>query len=133
MISLDQRGKTFKVEWTLSKRLFTDEQAMAQVIPKDSARYNGYVDTLNRIHQARVFPMDKYYRGAPQVIALDRECMGNPVTNRWCVLTNEVVHYEGQDHIQFNSMYVMTLKVAKECHTLTSGSKFAGIPKFGDV
>jgi hypothetical protein len=67
------------------------------------------------------------------VITLDRECTGNPVTNRWCVLTNEVVHYDGQDHIQFNSMYVTTLKVTKDCHTLTLGLKFVGIAKFGDV
>jgi hypothetical protein len=78
-------------------------------------------------------PVDKFYQGALQVIALDQEYTGNPVTNIWCVLIDEVVHYEGQDHIQFNSMYVMTLKVAKDCHTLTLGPKFAGIAIFGDV
>ncbi len=61
------------------------------------------------------------------MIALDRECTGNPVTNCWCVLTNEVVHYKGRDHIQFNSMYVTTLKDTKDHHILTSGPKFAGI------
>jgi hypothetical protein len=30
-------------------------------------------------------------------------------------------------------MYVTTLKFAKDWHTLTSGPKFAGIAKFGDV
>jgi hypothetical protein len=30
-------------------------------------------------------------------------------------------------------MYVTTLKVAKDPHTLTSGPKFVGIAKFGDV
>jgi hypothetical protein len=94
------------------------------MIPKDSAWYNGYADTLNRIHQAGVTPVDKFYQGAPQVITLDRECMGNPVTNRWCVLTDKVVHYDGRDNIQFNSMYVMTLKVTKDCQTLTLGPKF---------
>jgi hypothetical protein len=59
--------------------------------------------------------------------------MGNLVTNCWCVLTNKVAHYDGQDHIQFNSMYVTTLKVAKDCHTLTLGPKFVGIANFGDV
>jgi hypothetical protein len=67
------------------------------------------------------------------VIALGRECTGNPITNCWCVLTNKVVHYNGRNHIQFNSMYVTTLKVAKDCHTLTLGLKFARIAKFGDV
>jgi hypothetical protein len=133
VMSLDQGGKALKVEWKLSKHLFTDKQATAQAIPKDSAWYNGYVDTLDHIHQAGVFPINKYYRGAPQVIALDRECVGDQVTNCWCVLTNKVVDYKGRDHIQFNLMYVMTLKVAKDCHTLTLGPKFAGIAKFGDV
>ncbi len=82
MMSLDQGGKALKVEWKLSERFFTDEQGMAQAIPKDSAWYNGYADTLDRIHQAGVFPVDKYYQGAPQVIALNRECTGNPVTNQ---------------------------------------------------
>ena len=133
VISLDQEGKALKVKWKLSEHLFIDKQVTVQAIPKDSAWCNGYVDTLDRIHQARVFPVDKYYRGAPQVIALNQECTGNPVTNRWCVFTNKVVHYEGRDHIQFNSMYVTTLKVAKDCHILSSGPKFAGIAKFGDV
>jgi hypothetical protein len=39
----------------------------------------------------------------------------------------------GCDHIQFNSMYVPTLKVAKNCHALVSGPKFAGIAQFGNV
>jgi hypothetical protein len=30
-------------------------------------------------------------------------------------------------------MYVATLKVAKDCKTLTSGPKFAGMANFGDV
>jgi hypothetical protein len=125
-MSLDQGGKALQVKWKLSKHLFTDKQAMVQAIPKDSTQYTGYVDTLDRIHQAGVTPVDKFYQGA-------QECMGNPVTNRWCVLTNKVVHYNGQDHIQINSMYLTTLKVAKDCHNLTSGSKFAGNAKFGDV
>ncbi len=130
---LDQGGKALKVEWKLSKHLFTDKQAMAQAIPKDSTWYNGYADTPDRIHQAGVIPIDKFYRGAPQKIDLNRECTSNPVTSCWCVLTNKVVHYEGQDRIQFNSMYVTTLKVTKDCHTLTLGPKFARIAKFGDV
>jgi hypothetical protein len=75
---------------------------MAQLIPKDSAAYTGYADTLDHIHQAGVTPIDKCYWRAPQVIALDQKSTGNLVTKRWCVLTNEVVHFEGQDHIQFN-------------------------------
>jgi hypothetical protein len=133
VISLNQGGKALKVKWKLSKHLFMDKQVTAHAIPKDSARYNGYADTSVRIHQAEVMPVDKFFQGAPQRIALDQECTGNPITNHWCVLTYKVVHYEGRDHIQFNSMYVTTLKVAKDCHTLTLGPKFAGIAKFGDV
>ncbi len=61
VISLDQGGKALKVEWKLSKHLFSDKQATVQVIPKDSARYNGYADTPDRIHQAGVMPIDKFY------------------------------------------------------------------------
>jgi hypothetical protein len=78
VMSLDQGGKALKVEWKLSKHLFTDKQAMAQAIPKDSAWYNGCADTLDCKHQARVMPIGKFYQGAPQRIALDRECTGNP-------------------------------------------------------
>jgi hypothetical protein len=62
MMSLNQGGKALQVEWKLSKRLFMDKQAMAQSIPKDSMRYTGYADTLDRIHQAGVTPINKYYR-----------------------------------------------------------------------
>jgi hypothetical protein len=36
-------------------------------------------------------------------------------------------------HHQFNLMYVTTLKVAKNCHTIVSGPNFAGIAQFGNV
>jgi hypothetical protein len=36
-------------------------------------------------------------------------------------------------HVQFNSMYVTTLKVAKNRHIIVSGPKFAGIAQFGNV
>jgi hypothetical protein len=106
VMSLDQGEKALRVKWKLSEHLFTNKQATAQSIPKVSSRNTGYADTLGRIHQAGVTPIDKYYQGVPQVIALNRECTSNPVTKCWCVLTNEVVHYDDQDHIQFNSMYV---------------------------
>jgi hypothetical protein len=123
VMSIDQGEKALRVKWKLFKHLFTDEQAMAQAIPKDSMWYTGYPDTLDCTHQAGLTPINKFYQGAPQVITLDRECTGNPVTNCWCLLTNKVVQYEGRDHIQFNSMYIMTLKVAKDHHTNTLGPK----------
>jgi hypothetical protein len=36
-------------------------------------------------------------------------------------------------HCQFNSMYVTTLKVAKNHHTIVLGPKFAGIAQFGNI
>jgi hypothetical protein len=75
----------------------------------------------------------EYHWGAPQVIQLNQECTGNPKTCCWALLTNKVVNWMGRDHIQFNSMYVTTLKVAKDRHTLVSGPKFAEIAYFGNV
>ncbi len=50
VMSLVQEGKAFRVEWKLSEHLFTDKQATAQAIPKDSVQYTEYADTLNCIH-----------------------------------------------------------------------------------
>jgi hypothetical protein len=133
VISLDHGGKALRVEWKLPKKLFTDLQATAQGIPKDSVRFNGYGHTQDCMHQAGVHPIKKYYRLVPQVLPLEQECTGNPVTVHWGVPTNEFVEFEGRKHRQFNSMYVTILKVAKDCRTLTSGPKFAGIANFWDV
>jgi hypothetical protein len=131
VISLNHGGKALCVELKLPKKLFTDLQATAQGIPKESARFNGYGHTQDRMHQARVHPIKKYYRLVPQVLPLKHECTGNPVTVRWGMPTNKFVKFEGREHRQFNSMYVMILKVAKDCHTIASGPKFAGIANFG--
>ena len=85
------------------------------------------------MQRAGVHPVKRFYRSVPQVLTLDQECTGNPVTKRWDVPTDEFVQCEGSMHRQFNSMYVVTLKVAKDCKTLTSGPKFAGMANFGDV
>jgi hypothetical protein len=37
------------------------------------------------------------------------------------------------DQVQFNRMYLTTLKVAKDCHTLVLGPKFTRIAQFGNV
>jgi hypothetical protein len=41
VISLDHGGKALRAEWKLPEKLFTDLQATAQGIPKDSAHFNG--------------------------------------------------------------------------------------------
>ncbi len=67
------------------------------------------------------------------MLTLDQECTGNPIIKRWDVPTDAFIQCEGGMHRQFNSMYVVTLKVAKDRKTLTSGPKFAGMANFGDV
>jgi hypothetical protein len=91
VISLDQGGKALCVEWKLPEKLFTDLQAMAQGIPKDSARFNEYRHTQDRMHQARVHPIEKCYRSVPQVLPLDQECMGNPIIVPWDMPMNKFI------------------------------------------
>jgi hypothetical protein len=120
VIYLDHGGKALRVKWKLPKKLFTDLQATA-----------GH--TQDRMHQAGVHPIEKYYRLVPQLLPLEQECTGNPVTVHWGVPTNKFVEFEGREHRHFNSMYVTILMVAKDRHTLASGPKFVGIANFGDV
>jgi hypothetical protein len=129
----DFEGKALQVEWKASECLYSEEQATSHGIPMDSACYTGYADSMDCMHQSRVTAINSYHWGAPQVIHLDQECTGNPKTHCWSILTNNEVFWEGLNRSQFNSMYVMTLKVAKNCHTIVSGPKFAGIAQFGNV
>jgi hypothetical protein len=133
VISLDHRGKALRVEWKIPEKLFMDLQATAQGMLKDSARFNGYGHTQDHMHQAGVHSVEKCYQPVPQVLPLNQECTGNPVTVCLDMPTNVFVEFKGRKHRQFNSMYVTTLKVAKDCHTLNSSPKFAGIANFGDV
>jgi hypothetical protein len=59
VISLYHGGKALRVEWKLPEKLFTDLQATAQGIPKESARFNEYGHTQDRMHQAGVHPIKK--------------------------------------------------------------------------
>jgi hypothetical protein len=99
----------------------------------DSTHYTGYADTMDHMHQAGVTAVDGYHQGAPQVIHLDQECTGNSKTCCWSILTINVFYWEGGNHVQFNIMYVMTLKVARDHHTLVLGPKLAGISQFGNI
>jgi len=67
------------------------------------------------------------------VIHLDQECTGNPKTCRWSILTKNMVYWEGCNHVQFNIMYITTLKVAKDRHTVVLGPKLAEITQFRNV
>ena len=132
-ITLDEGGSALRVEWKLPEKLFTATQATAQSIPVDSARYNGYCNTQDQMKAAGVHPVEGCYRSVPQVVNLKHECTGVPKTLRFDVPTNNHVHFENGWHRQFNSMYVSTLQVAKDCHTLATGPKSVGIANFGDV
>jgi hypothetical protein len=132
-ITLDERGKALRVEWKLPEKLYTPMQATAQLIPVDSARYSGYCNTQDQMKAAGVHPVEGCYRSILQVVTLKHECTGIPETLRFDVPTNNHVHFENGWHRQFNSMYVSTLQVAKDRHTLVTGPKSMGIANFGDM
>jgi hypothetical protein len=132
-ITLDEGGVALRVEWKLPEKLFTATQATAQSIPVDSAWYNGYCNTQDQMKAARVHPIEGCYRSVPQVVNLEHECTGIPKTLRFDVPTNNHVRFENGWHRQVNSMYVSTLQVVKDRHTLATGPKSVGTANFGDV
>ena len=124
-------GRTLSVQWKSSEKLFSELQAATQGFPGDSSCYAGYSDTIQLMANAGVTAVDGYHRGPPQLIQLDVECTGNPKVTHFRIPTKEVVEYKDKLHQQFNSMYVVTLKVAGERHGLTSQPKKGGIADFG--
>jgi hypothetical protein len=74
--------------------------------------------------------VDGYHWGAPQLIQLDAECTGNPKIKVF-MPTKKKVKIVGVQHMQFNCMYVVTLKVASKRIALTAQPKNAGIADFG--
>ena len=94
----------------------------------------GYSDTMQELKNAGVVATEGYYRGPPQIIKLDVECTGEPkvkISPVLTVLTKETVFYKGEQHVQFNSIYVCTLKVAGERHGITVQAQRGGIVDFG--
>jgi hypothetical protein len=80
----------------------------------------GHSDTMQLLTvKAGVTAMDGYHGGAPQIIHLDVLCTGDPKVKQWKVPTKEAVEDKGKSQIQFNPMYVCTLKVAEDRHGLT--------------
>ena len=86
---------------------------------------------MQELKNAGVIATEGYYRGPPQIIKLDVECTGEPKVKISPVLTKETVFYKGKQHVQFNSMYVCTLKVAGERHGITAQAQRGGIVDFG--
>jgi len=91
----------------------------------------GYSGTMQEMKKAGVVAIEGYYRGPPQIIKLDVECTGEPKVRISPVLTKETMLYKGKQHVQFNSMYVCTLKVAGERHGITVQAQRGGIIDFG--
>jgi hypothetical protein len=130
-VSLLLGEKTLSVQWKTSEKLFSELQASAQGIARDSSRFMGYSDTMQELKKAGVIATEGYYRGPPQIIKLDVECTGEPKVKISPVLTKEMVFYKGKQHVQFNSMYVCTLKVAGERHGITAQAQRGEIVDFG--
>ena len=130
-VSLLLGGKTLRVQWKMSEKLFSELQASVQGIARDSSRFMGYSDTMQELKNAGVVATKGYYRGPPQIIKLDVECTGEPKVKISPVLTKETVLYKGKQHVQFNSMYVCTLKVANEQHGITAQAQRGEIIDFG--
>ena len=130
-ITLLPGGKDLQVEWKSAEVLFSVAQASAQKIKRNSSRFAGYADTVDKMGAANEVAIDGYHKGKPQVIHLDQECTGLPKTIRWGMRSEQSVWDGQQWHAQFNSMYVTTLKVARERHTVASGIKLGGISSYG--
>ena len=94
-------------------------------------RYIAYSDTVQLMVNAGVRAVDGYHCGTPHLIQLDVECTGNPRVKMFHVPTKQKVHCNGKTHMQFNCMYVCTLKVAIDRHGLTAQPTNAGIADFG--
>jgi hypothetical protein len=86
---------------------------------------------MQELKNAGVVATKGYYRGPPQIIKLDVECTREPKVKISPVLTKETVLYKGKQHVQFNSMYVCTLKVASERHGITAQAQRGEIIDFG--
>jgi hypothetical protein len=130
-VSLLLGGKTLSVQWKTSEKLFSELQASAHGIARDSSRFMEYSNTMQELNNGGVVATEGYYRGPPQIIKLDVECTGEPKVKISPVLTKETVFYKGKQHMQFNSMYVCTLKVAGERHGITAEAQRGGIVDFG--
>jgi hypothetical protein len=91
----------------------------------------GYSNTMQLMRNNGVTTVEGYHKGAPQIIHLDVECTGNPKVMCWKVPTKVRVYYDKKEHIQFNTMYVCTLKVAEDRHGLQKQPEDTGIADFG--
>lgn len=130
-VTLLPGGRMVSVQWKSDERLYSHLQASVQGIERNSSRSIAYSDTMQLMVSAGVRPIDGYHRGTPQIIQLGVECTGNPKVKMFHVPTKQKVTYQGKTYMQFNCMYVCTLRVANDRHGLTAQPKNAGIADFG--
>jgi hypothetical protein len=130
-VTLLTGGMMLSIQWKAPKKLYTELQATAQKIRRDSSHFMGYSNTMQPMRNSGVTAVEGYHRGAPQIVHLDVKCTGDPNVMSWKVPTKVRVYYNKKEHIQFNTMYVCTLKVAKDRHGLQKQPEDAGIADFG--
>jgi hypothetical protein len=75
------------IQWKAPKKLYTKLQATTQEIRRDSSHFMGYSNTMQLMRKNGVTAMEGYHKGAPQIIHLDVECMGDPKVKHWKVPT----------------------------------------------
>ncbi len=121
-------GMMLNVQWKAPEKLYTEQQATTQKIKRNSSLFMGYSNTMQLMRNNGVAPLEGNHRGAPQIIHLD--VTGDPKVKHWKVPTKVRVYHD-KKHIQFNTMYVCTMKVAKNRHSLTAQPEDAGIVDFG--
>ena len=129
-VTLLPGGRMVSVQWKSDERLFSHLLASVQKIKPDTSRYIAYSDTMQLMVNAGVRAVDRYHRGTPQLIQLNVECTGNPKVKMFHLPTKQKVTFGGIAHMQFNCMYVCTLRVANDRHGLTAQPKNAGIADF---
>jgi len=109
---LIQDGNSVSIEWKAPQKLFTNLQAAAQGIDKASTHFAAYTNNMQVMNRDGVHATDGFYRGIPQIIPLPVRCVGNPRMKRMAVPTGEkYTDSKGAKHKQFNSMYVVELRV----------------------
>ena len=118
-VSLLLGGKTLSIQWKMPEKLFSNLQALVQGFATDSSRFMGYSNTIQEMKKAGVVATEGYYR------------RWNPTVRILAFPTKETVLYNGKKHIQFDSMYVCTLKVVGDRHGITAQAQRGGVVDFG--
>jgi hypothetical protein len=111
-VNLQSDGMSVAVAWKIPCALLSDEQAKALQIPRGSTRYQAYNNTMQAMSRDGVRSIDgSYYIGEPQIIPLGVKCVGVPVVRRHTYPVGYWKTSDGKRHKQFNSMYVIQLRV----------------------